>query len=104
MKKRNRETRDLVLAMSLGDGCITSSGYLSFIHGKNQKEYLEWKIWLLHKYGITTTNVEEFNNNGYIGYKARTYTHNFIKVFRRNKEIFQVLDNVIDYYKQKYSK
>ena len=57
MKKRNRETRDLVLAMSIGDGCITSSGYLSFIHGKNQKEYLEWKIWLLHKYGITTTKV-----------------------------------------------
>jgi hypothetical protein len=49
MKKRNRETRDLVLAMSIGDGCITSSGYLSFIHGKNQKEYLEWKVWLLHK-------------------------------------------------------
>lgn len=83
MKKRNRETRDLVLAMSIGDGCITSNGYLSFIHGKKQKEYLEWKIWLLHKYGITTTKVEKFNNNGYIGYRARTYTHNFIKVFRR---------------------
>ena len=67
MKKRNRETRDLVLAMSIGDGCITSSGYLSFIHGKNQKEYLEWKVKQLKEAGIRNNGIKFYiKTKGYM--------------------------------------
>lgn len=79
-----KEARDLVLFMLLGDGSINKQGgYLVVRHSIQQKEYIEWKMKLLRKYGINTTDLYYVKNNGYGAYEFRTFTHDFIKDMRR---------------------
>lgn len=81
--KITKESRNLALSMIIGDGYLNRKGFISIRHGKNQKEYLEWKDKLLNKHGITTTGVYKINNNGYEGYELRTHIHRFLKLYRR---------------------
>ena len=83
MKKITKESRNIVLAMALGDGYLSSSGILSIRHAVIQKEYLEWKKSILNQWGINTTELYYVDNNGYGAYELRTYTNEFIKVMRR---------------------
>jgi hypothetical protein len=80
--KITRESRDLVLFMSLGDGTINQNGYLSMRHCVAQKEYLEWKSRILIKNGINTTGLYPVSNNGYGAFEVRTYSHDFCKIYR----------------------
>ena len=81
--KKTKLGRDLVVYMALGDGYLNPNGYLSIRHSLTQKEYIEWKSKLLNSHGINTTGLYFHNNNNYGVYEMRTYTHEFIKVYRR---------------------
>ena len=48
----NRIGRDLIIAMSIGDGHISKKGYLDINHCKEQKEYCFWKWKLLKDNGV----------------------------------------------------
>lgn len=79
----NKNGKLAVLSMALGDGYINKSGFLSMKHCKKQEGYLQWKVDLLRKNGINTTDVYDIDNNGHPGVEARTYNNEFIKLYRR---------------------
>lgn len=82
--KITKNSRNLILFMIFGDGGINKQGgYLVVRHSIQQKEYIEWKMNLLRKNGINTTDLYYVKNNGYGAYEFRTFTHDFIKVMRR---------------------
>lgn len=79
-----KENRDLVLYMLYGDGSINKQGgYFVVRHCLAQKEYIEWKMKLLKKNNINTTDCYFVSNGGYGAYEFRTYTHEFIKQMRK---------------------
>lgn len=80
--KTSKDIRQLVLFMSIGDGCLNSNGYLSIRHCEAQKDYLEWKK-NLFKNSLLTTECYFVANNGYGGYEFRSKTYKFIKLYRR---------------------
>lgn len=80
--KTSKETRDLVLFMSLGDGSLNAKGYLSIRHCLKQADYLEWKRDLI-KNNISTTDCYFVSNNNYGAYELRTRTYKFIKMYRK---------------------
>ena len=41
--KFNKESRNLLISMLLGDGTISNNYVFKLSHGYKQKEYLEWK-------------------------------------------------------------
>ena len=93
--KITKEARDLVLFMTFGDGYIQKNGNLKIRHSVKQKEYLEWKMKLLRKNGIHTSDIYYVDNNGYGAYEFYTYSYNFIKLIRKylytpNKNIAQI--------------
>lgn len=86
----NRIGRNLIIAMSIGDGCITKAGYLSINHSEIQKEYCEWKWKLLKKNGVPVgTFRKKVGVNGYSKGKSVTQyifqssVLDFCKVLRR---------------------
>lgn len=79
----NVEARNLCIAMALGDGTIGLSGNLSMRHCLSQEGYISWKKDQLRSVGINTTELYQVQNNGYGGYELRTYTHNFLKLYRK---------------------
>lgn len=84
----NRKGRDLLIACSLGDGCINKLGQLMFNHSWKQYEYSMWKYKLLKKNGIKLGKISRFEgSNGYlkytIQYRYRTSVTMFNKVLRR---------------------
>ena len=84
----NRKGRDLLIACSLGDGCINKQGQLMFNHSWKQYDYSMWKYHLLRKNGIKLGKIQRFvGSNGYmkhtIQYRYRTSVMPFNKVLRR---------------------
>lgn len=84
----NRKGRDLIIACSLGDGCINKQGQLMFNHSWKQYDYAIWKYNLLKKNGIKVGKINRYvGNNGYltntIQYRYRTSVTMFNKVLRR---------------------
>lgn len=86
--KITKESRNLLIALLLGDGTISNNNVFKIAHCEQQKDYLEWKVKQLNNYGI--------KNNGIKSYiKMKGYTVNvpvyytqlniipFIKVLRR---------------------
>ena len=95
------KARNLCIAMSLGDGTINPKGYLAMRHSLKQKEYLEWKKKLLNSHGISTTDLYHVGNNGYDSFELRTYTHRFLKLYRKvvykpHKTVSRKLLNKLD--------
>lgn len=45
-----KKGRDLIIAMSIGDGHVTKTGELKVEHGEKQKEYCEWKKDILSQF------------------------------------------------------
>ena len=80
--KITKEIRDLFLFMSYGDGHISKSGYLDIQHCEKQKEYIEWKSNLIKPF-LSNIGVQKFDNHGFAGYKFRTKTFRFLKLYRR---------------------
>ena len=86
--KFNKESRNLLISMLLGDGTISNNYVFKLSHGYKQKEYLEWKINLLNEYGIKNNGLKEYvstkgYNTGDIVYYSQLSIVPFIKLLRR---------------------
>lgn len=86
--KINKESRNLLIGLLLGDGTISNNYVFKLSHCEQQRDYLEWKIKLLGNNGIRTNGVKEYiSTYGYNSSKKVLYTQlsiiPFIKVLRR---------------------
>lgn len=86
--KFNKDSRNLLISLLLGDGTISNNYVFKLSHGYKQKEYLEWKIKLLNKYGIKNSGLKKYiSNNGYnqgdVVYYSQLSVIPFIKLLRR---------------------
>lgn len=86
--KFNKESRNLMIAMLLGDGSINSVNGFRMTHCEKQKEYLEWKVNQLKAAGVRNNGVQSYvSTKGYkVGetyYYTRLFVTPFIKVLRR---------------------
>lgn len=86
--KINKESRNLLIGLLLGDGTISNNYVFKLSHCEQQRDYLEWKIKLLGNNGIRTNGVKEYISTcGYNSSKKILYTQlsiiPFIKVLRR---------------------
>ena len=86
--KINKESRNLLIGLLLGDGTISNNYVFKLSHCEQQRDYLEWKIKLLDNNGIRANGVKEYISTcGYNSGKKVLYTQlsiiPFIKVLRR---------------------
>lgn len=86
--KFTKKSRNLILAMLLGDGTISNNNVFKLSHGYKQKEYLEWKINLLNYYGIKNNGLKEYvstkgYNIGDVVYYTQLSIIPFVKLLRR---------------------
>ena len=86
--KFNKESRNLLISMLLGDGTISNNNVFKLSHGYKQKEYLKWKINLLNEYGIKNNGLKEYistkgYNTGDIVYYSQLSIIPFIKLLRK---------------------
>lgn len=86
--KFNKESRNLLISMLLGDGTISNNNVFKLSHGYKQKEYLEWKINLLNEYGIKNNGLKEYvstkgYNIGDVVYYTQLSIIPFVKLLRR---------------------
>lgn len=86
--KINKESRNLLIAMLLGDGTICSNYVFKLSHGDKQKEYLEWKIKQLDEHGIRNNGLKSYTstcgfNLGKTVYYTQLSVIPFIKTLRR---------------------
>ena len=86
--KINRDSRNLLIAMLLGDGTISNNYVFKLSHGWQQQEYLEWKIQQLNDAGIRNNGLKEYvstcgyNTGSKVLYSQMSIMP-FIKVLRR---------------------
>ena len=86
--KFNKESRNLLISMLLGDGTISNNNVFKLSHGYKQKEYLEWKINLLNEHGIKNNGLKEYvstkgYNIGDVVYYTQLSIIPFVKLLRR---------------------
>lgn len=86
--KINKESRNLLIAMLLGNGTICSNYVFKLSHGDKQKEYLEWKIKQLNEHGIRNNGLKSYTstcgfNLGKTVYYTQLSVIPFIKTLRR---------------------
>lgn len=86
--KITKESRNLLIALLLGDGTISNNNVFKLSHCKEQRDYLEWKIEQLKNVGLRNNGLKEYISiKGYNIGKKVYYTQlniiPFIKVLRR---------------------
>lgn len=86
--KINKESRNLLIGLLLGDGTISNNYVFKLSHCEQQRDYLEWKIKLLGNNGTRANGIKEYISTcGYNSGKKVLYTQlsiiPFIKVLRR---------------------
>lgn len=86
--KKTKESRNLLIAMLLGDGTIQSNNVYKLAHCEKQKDYLEWKIKQLNNYGIRNCGIKSYvstcgYNKGKVVYYTKLNIIPFVKVLRR---------------------
>ncbi len=86
--KITKESRNLLIALLLGDGTIMNNNVFKLAHCEQQKDYLEWKIKQLKEAGIRNSGLKTYtSSSGYNVGKTVFYTElntiPFIKVLRR---------------------
>lgn len=86
--KFNKKSRNLLIALLLGDGTISNNYVFKIAHSEKQKEYLEWKIKQLKEAGIRNNGIKYYIKScGYASKELVYYTQlntiPFIKVLRR---------------------
>ena len=59
-KKLSKEQKSLLIGLLLGDGTISSNYVFKLSHSEAQREFLEWKIDLLNKFGFKNNGVKEY--------------------------------------------
>lgn len=88
-KSLSKEQKRLLVALLIGDGTISSNYVFKLSHSIEQKEYLEWKVSLLNKFGIKNNGIKEYTSScGYNFGKRVLYSqmslHSTIKALRRS--------------------
>lgn len=88
-KSLSKKQKKLLIALLIGDGTISSNYVFKLSHSIEQKEYLEWKVSLLNKFGIKNNNIKEYTSScGYNYGKRVLYSqmslHSTIKALRRS--------------------
>jgi len=88
-KKLNVEQKQLLIALLLGDGTISSNYVFKLSHGEDQLEYLNWKILLLDSLNIKNNGLKTYiSNSGYNTGKKVLYSqmslNATIKALRRS--------------------
>ena len=58
--KFNKESRNLLIGMLLGDGTISSNYVYKLSYCEQQLDYLQWKINLLKNNGIRNNGIKEY--------------------------------------------
>lgn len=86
--KITKESRNLLIALLLGDGTICSNNVFKLAHAEQQKDYLEWKIKQLNDAGIRNNGLKTYvktcgYNIGVNVYYTQLNIIPFIKVLRR---------------------
>ena len=86
--KITKESRNLLIALLLGDGTICSNNVFKLSHAEQQKDYLEWKIKQLNDAGIRNNGLKTYvktcgYNTGVNVYYTQLNIIPFIKVLRR---------------------
>ena len=86
--KFNKESRNLLIALLLGDGTISNNFVFKIAHCDKQKDYLEWKIRQLKNSGIRNNGIKSYiKTKGFNAGVPVFYTQlnivPFIKVLRR---------------------
>ncbi len=86
--KINKDSRNLLIAMLLGDGTISNNFVFKLSHAIEQKDYLAWKIKQLNNHGIRNNGIKSYIcTSGYNIGKEVLYsqlnTIPFIKLLRR---------------------
>lgn len=86
--KINKASRNLLIALCLGDGTISNNNVLKLSHGVEQEEYLKWKIKLLNEHGLKNNGLKYYTSScGYNSGKQVCYTQlsiiPFIKMLRK---------------------
>lgn len=64
----SKEQKSLLIALLIGDGTISSNYVFKLSHSTSQREYLEWKVGLLDRFGIKNNGVKEYVSK--CGYNA----------------------------------
>lgn len=86
--KITKESRNLLIALLLGDGTIYNNNVFKLAHAEQQKDYLEWKIKQLNDAGIRNNGLKTYvktcgYNTGVNVYYTQLNIIPFIKVLRR---------------------
>ena len=86
--KITKESRNLLIALLLGDGTICRNNVFKLSHAEQQKDYLEWKIKQLNYAGIRNCGLKSYlktcgYNTGVNVYYTQLNIIPFIKVLRR---------------------
>lgn len=86
--KITKESRNLLMALLLGDGTICNNNVFKLAHAEQQKDYLEWKIKQLNDAGIRNNGLKTYiktcgYNTGVNVYYTQLNIIPFIKVLRR---------------------
>lgn len=86
--KINKDSRNLLIGLLLGDGTIQSNNVFKIAHCEQQKDYLEWKIKQLKESGIRNNGIKSYikthgYNSGVSVYYTQLNIIPFIKVLRR---------------------
>lgn len=86
--KITKESRNLLIALLLGDGTICNNNVFKLAHAEQQKDYLEWKIKQLNDAGIRNNGLKTYAktcgyNTGVNVYYTQLNIIPFIKVLRR---------------------
>lgn len=78
----NRQEKNTLLAISLGDGYIRKDGSLQLLHSYKQIDYLVYKVNLISKILNKSIKISKFDNSGYPGCRAYIYDKYF-RVLRK---------------------
>lgn len=86
--KITKESRNLLIALLLGDGTICNNNVFKLAHAQQQKDYLGWKIKQLNDAGIRNNGLKTYvktcgYNTGVNVYYTQLNIIPFIKVLRR---------------------
>lgn len=86
--KITKESRNLLIALLLGDGTIQSNNVFKIAHCEAQKDYLEWKVNKLKQFGIRNNGIKNYikkcgYNAGVPVYYTQLNIIPFIKILRR---------------------
>lgn len=86
--KINKESRNLLIALVIGDGTISNNNVLKLSHCIQQEDYLKWKIDLLNQHGLKNNGLKHYvSTKGFNIGKTVCYTQlsiiPFIKLLRK---------------------